>query len=72
MDAAADALRQATIAFNESIVHIDAAALDAAKRAATGLVESQYDRAAWALLRPPETPTWRTSPRPTWTPLRHG
>ena len=49
--AAADALRQATTAFNESIVHIDAAALDAAKRAATGLVESQYDRAAWATMR---------------------
>ena len=51
MDAAADALRQATTAFNESIVHIDAAALDAAKRAAVGLVESQYDRAAWATMR---------------------
>ena len=49
--AAADALRQATTAFNESIVHIDAAALDAAKRAAVGLVESQYDRAAWATMR---------------------
>ena len=51
VDAAADALRQATTAFNESIVHIDAAALDAAKRAAAGLVESQYDRAAWATMR---------------------
>lgn len=51
VDAAADALRQATTAFNESIVHIDAAALDAAKRAANGLVESQYDRAAWATMR---------------------